>query len=361
MAAKNLKAPATTKRVPAELVLRRSAPAQSCQLVDPRPILRVEGMSPYRPTRREFLIGAGILLVLAPYGCGGLASEQREALEECEVRPVEHPLGAACVPEDPQRVVVMDGEVTFDPVVALGIDPIGAPVPNYTGGIPDHLLEQVEGAVARVGTINEPSLERIADLEPDLIIGVSKVLENGYDRLSKIAPTVATGYEDPSDWKGTLREVAGILGREEEAGRELQGYDQRVESLREDLGSRADNTTVSVVRATVLGFRYLTLNGSLPGSVIKDVGLSTPPDQDAETEEPYVELSREEIPVIEADYVFITVDEGQQTALRDLRSNPLWNDLGGAQIEVPSPSWVFGNVLTANVILDDLEKHLLGG
>ena len=310
-------------------------------------------------TRREFLIGAGSLLILAPYGCG--SAQQREVVENCEARVLEHPLGNSCVPETPRRVVVMDGEVTFDPVVALGMSPVGTPVPNYTGGIPDHLLERAEGEVARVGTFNEPSLESIANLEPDLILGVSKSLESGYDRLSEIAPTVATGYEDPSDWKETLREVARILNREGEADQLLLDYDRRVEDLRDELGGRADDTTVSVVRATDLGFRYLTLQGSLPGSVLNDLGLSTPPGQDAETDEPYVELSGEEIPVIEADYIFVTVDEGQEAALDDLRSDPLWDGLEGKKIEVLSTRWVFGNVLTANEVLDDLEEHLLGG
>ena len=238
-------------------------------------------------------------------------------------------MGSSCVPETPQRVVVMDGEVTFDPVVALGVEPVGAPVPNYTGGIPDHLLERVDGEVARVGTFNEPSLESIANLEPDLILGVSKSLESGYDRLSEIAPTVATGYEDPSDWKETLREVARILNRESEADQLLADYDRRVEDLREGLGGRVEDTTVSVVRATDLGFRYLTLRGSLPGSVLNDVGLSTPSEQDDETDDPYLELSGEEIPIIEADYIFVTVDEGQDAALDDLRSNPLWDGLEG--------------------------------
>lgn len=58
------------QEVSAELLLRHSIPAQSWQLSIPQPILRVGGMSPYRPTRRQFLIGAGSLLVLAPFGCG---------------------------------------------------------------------------------------------------------------------------------------------------------------------------------------------------------------------------------------------------------------------------------------------------
>lgn len=66
------------ERLPAELLLRHSTPAQPWQLAIPQPILRVGGMSPYRPTRREFLIGAGSLLVLAPYGCG---SESRQGGE----------------------------------------------------------------------------------------------------------------------------------------------------------------------------------------------------------------------------------------------------------------------------------------
>lgn len=55
--------------------LLASVPAESWQLTNPQPMLRVGGMSPYRPTRREFLIGAGSFLILAPFGCGGESGE----------------------------------------------------------------------------------------------------------------------------------------------------------------------------------------------------------------------------------------------------------------------------------------------
>lgn len=311
-------------------------------------------------TRRQFLIGTGSLLMLAPYGCGSLASEQREALEDCEARPVEHPLGSACVPEDPGRIVVLDADHTLDLIIALGVNPVGAAAPSYTGGIPDHLIRRVEGEVESVGTTEQPDLETIDSLSPDLMIGIAPLMESFYEDLSQIAPTVSTEFEQ-TRWKERLRRVGGILGREERVEELLMEYEARISEFREATGDRLEGATVTLTRVTDLGFRYLTFGGSFPGTVLTDAGLSQLPDQEpGEVGEPYVEISEENISILEADYIFVSVDEGQEQELENLRQNPLWNGLEGEKIQVSSNRWIFGGILTANAILDDLEEHLLG-
>lgn len=319
------------------------------------PVPKIENDS----TRKGFLIGAAGLLILAPYGCGTKAGSGDDEAASQETRAIEHALGETRVPSDPRRVVVMDGEVTLDPVVALGVDPVAAAKPNVTGGIPEQVLELVEGDLSEIGLASEPSIEKIATLDPDLIIGSPIYIESTYDRLSKIAPTVAVEFEQTA-WKERLREVGKTLGREERADQLLADYGERTASFREAMGERLDETTVTVARATELGFRYLTTDGSFPWTVLADAGLKQPPQQETgAVGEPFVEISQEKIPVLEADYVFLTVDEGHNSMIEQLKSNPLWLRLEGEKIEIPSPRWVFGSVLTANAILDDLERYLL--
>lgn len=306
-------------------------------------------------TRREFLAGAG-LIVLVP-GCGN-GGESGDEETSAETRTVEHALGETEVPVRPERLVVMDGEFTLDPVVALGLDPIGAARPDYTGEIPTPIRRRIESDLAEVGTQSEPSLERIAALEPELILGMAHQIEGIYARLSDIAPTVALNHEQ-TRWKAYLREVGDVLGRSAEARRLLEDYEARTAEITERLGSRLDELAITMARATDLGFRYLTLEGSFPGTVLREVGLKTPPEQrPGGVGEPFVEISQEEIPVLEADYIFLTVDEGSGVP-EGLESNPLWSRLEGEKARVGSSGWVFGNVLTAANILDDLEKYLL--
>lgn len=105
----------------------------------------------------------------------------------CSGRVVQHAAGISGVPKTPKRVVVLDtGEL--DSVLALGIRPIGA-VTALGTGFPSYLKGRTEG-IADVGTIQQPSLERIAALKPDLIL--TSKLRHGtlYGQLSRIAPTV---------------------------------------------------------------------------------------------------------------------------------------------------------------------------
>jgi iron complex transport system substrate-binding protein len=310
-------------------------------------------------TRREFLIGAASLLVFAPYGCGGAGGE--EGVASGETRAVEHVLGMAKVPADPRRVVVMDGEITLDPVVALGVEPVAAARPNVTGDIPEQIRDRLDGKLEKIGMASEPSIEKIATLNPDLIIGSPDYLENIHDRLSEIAPTVAV-EDEQTVWKERLHEIGTVLGREARAERLLSDYDERTRSFREAMGEKLDGITVTIARATELGFRYLTTNGSFPWTVLADAGLRQPPEQKTgAVGEPFVEISFEQIPIMEADYVFLAVDEGDNSVVEQLESNSLWRGLKGEKIAVSSLRWVFGSVLTANAILDDLEKYVLEG
>lgn len=306
-------------------------------------------------TRRDFLVGGAAALLLA--GCGG-GGEGGEA--SGETRVARHALGETEVPVRPERLVVMDGEFTLDPVVALGLDPIGAARPDFTGDIPGQIQSRIASDLARIGAQAEPNLERIAELEPELILGRAIDIEGIYDRLSEISPTVGLDYEQ-TRWKEYLREVGDVLERSAEARRLLEEYEARAAEIGERLGDRLDEITVTVARATDLGLRYLTPEGSFPGTVLREVGLKTPHEQRVgEVGEPFVEISREETPVLEAEYIFLTVDEGSGTP-EGLESNPLWSRLEGEKIRVEAGGWVFGNVLTAANILDDLEKHLLEG
>ena len=366
MTTKDLRTPTTTERARTERLLRRSTPAQSCQLATLQPLLRVASMSPHRPTRREFLIGAGSLLILAPYGCGEESSQGGDTTSgeatSGETRTIEHALGTTEVPVDPRRVIVMDGEITLDPVAALGIEPVGAAVPPVAAqDIPDQIAREIEGEMILLGSANEPNLEEAAALNPDLIIGAPELIEGVYGELSQISPTVAVAYEQ-TRWKERLRRVGAVFGRQERAESLRTEYDRRVADLRADLRDRLDEIAVTVARATDLGFRYLTVDGSFPGTVLDDVGLSQPTQQKTGSvgggdPEPYIELSFENIPTLEADYIFLLVDEGQ--SLEELKSNPLWEGLEGQKIEIPSGRWIFGNILTAKAMLDDLEEYLV--
>jgi iron complex transport system substrate-binding protein len=306
-------------------------------------------------TRREFLVGAG-LIVLAP-ACGS-DGEGGEASRE--TRTFEHAMGETEIPARAENVAALGGFI-FDSAAALGVPMAG--VSTFEGY--DYLQEAREeyDEARRLGSWDRPDIESVALVEPDLIIGELYTAEETYEELSQIAPTVVLpDYETPYDWKRYLRFVAGAAGREERARQVLADYESRIERLRDALGTALEETEVSVVRAYPDSIS-IYLEGSLCGGVLRDVGLPRPASQRGEDNA--IEISLEELEQADGDVIFLwSFSPGQEEATRQLRERPLWQRLdavkAGRMYEVGG-HWYAAGPIGANLVLDDLEKHLLDG
>ena len=135
---------------------------------------------------------------------------------------VPHKFGETTVAEEPARVVSV-GVTEQDILLELGVVPVA--VTEWYGDKPfatwpwaEELLGDAEPEV--LSTSDGFELERIAALDPDLIIGTNAGLtQKDYDLLSQIAPTVpsvegSTRYF--SSWQDQTLQVARALGREDD-------------------------------------------------------------------------------------------------------------------------------------------------
>jgi ABC-type Fe3+-hydroxamate transport system substrate-binding protein len=105
-------------------------------------------------------------------------------------RVITHAMGETIIAGTPQRVVVFSNNDYIEDVLALGVQPVGVAEPAK-------MLEQLidlpfslSNNVTDVGTDDEPNLEAVASLEPDLIIGRLDLHGRIYEDLTRIAPTV---------------------------------------------------------------------------------------------------------------------------------------------------------------------------
>ncbi|MFF4344217.1 ABC transporter substrate-binding protein [Kitasatospora sp. NPDC001540] len=274
-------------------------------------------------------------------------------------RSVKHAMGTAEIKARPQRVVVLDsGEL--DDVTLLGITPVGAVAPHLKteGGFPAYLGDKVGGA-KDVGPMNEPNLELIASLKPDLILTSKVRHEKVYDKLNAIAPTVmAETTGEP--WKSNLKLYAQALGKESEAAKALSDYEARAAKLGEEIKAKYNGTapTVSVVRF-VAGPTRLYQNASFSGVVLKDVGLARAikaPDVDKSM----LEVSPELINQADADLVFVTTsDDPSKTKQAEVQQTAVWQGLNavrnGKVFTVPDETWMSGiGVQAADRMLGDI-------
>jgi iron complex transport system substrate-binding protein len=279
---------------------------------------------------------------------------------EAAPRLVQHAMGSARVTGRPQRVVVLDtGEL--DSAVALGVKPVGAVEAIAGEGFPAYLADQVAG-VEKVGTIEQPSLEAIAALRPDLILSSKVRHEAIHDQLSRIAPTVFS-EEVGVTWKENFALHAEALGRQEEARRLSQEYDDKVTALRESLGDRVADTKVSVVRSVGDEVR-IYLKANFLGTILEDAGLPRPRPQD---EQEFSETAtRERIADLDGDVMFLSRFGDDHRLLGRLMDSPLWSRLDVVRsdrvYEVPDDLWFLGiGNLAARKVIDDLSAILVDG
>ena len=312
---------------------------------------------------------ATLLAALTMAACGGdqeateTAAAGGEGAPEsaaAEPRTVTHAAGSTEITGTPERVVVLDtGEL--DSAAALGITPVGAVEPIAGVGFPEYLAEELEG-VEIVGTIEQPNLEAIARLEPDLILSSQIRHEAIYDQLSEIAPTVFT-EEVGVTWKENFALHAEALGLTEEADRLQAEYEEQVGALREALDEDGEETEVSVVRSVGDEVR-IYLKENFLGTILEDAGLPRPEAQDkAEFSET---ATVERIPALEGDVMFLSRYGDDHRLLNRLMDNRLWDRLDVVQedrvYEVPDDLWFLGiGNLAAREVVDDLETILVDG
>lgn len=246
----------------------------------------------------------------------------------------------------PERVVVLDtGEL--DSAMPLGVKPVGAVEAIPGEGLPSYL----EGTqdIENVGTIEQPNLERIAALEPDLILSSKLRHEQIYEQLNEIAPTVFTETTGVT-WKENFELHARALGKTAEAKKVKEGYEERLEEFRNAMGDRLGDTEVSVVRF-LPGDTRIYQKESFIGTVLQDAGSPRPPSQDVD-EFAILNASEEFIPKMGGDAIFVAVyGPEEETTRQQITSDPLWQELEAVQegrvYEVSDDLWMLGIGYTA--------------
>jgi iron complex transport system substrate-binding protein len=161
--------------------------------------------------------------------------------------------------------------VQLDTAVALGQIPVGAAVLSEAAGIPKYLGEKASG-IEMVGTVTAPSVERIAALRPDLILGTESRHSALYDQLSSVAPTVFMATQtDP--WQDNVALVGRTFGMEEKSQGLLDDYKKRCGEIAEK--HKTSGKTAQLIRPRE---GILTLYGptSFAGSTLECAGFKTP-------------------------------------------------------------------------------------
>jgi len=317
----------------------------------------------YYYIKLSILVVTSFLITTACYSYSTTNLVEQD-LSPSQCRVIKHEFGESCVPVNPQRIVVTD-QVSLEALIALGIKPIGIPDTAFVASKASFLKSKIAG-ITYIGREHQYNLEKILTLHPDLIISLYGINADSYKLLSKIAPTVKFKYVH-AEWQESLRLISEVIGQEKQAEKLLTQYEQRLKKLRFALDNQLNKPKVSISRfhgqVQLPEFRS---QFSFPGSILKEVGLAMPDAQNQLIKNPddtLVILSLERIDLLDADILFVAVDPGARDLFQKYQSTSLWQTLNVVHNQqvysVDSSYWVFGSILSANAILDDLFKYLL--
>ncbi len=268
-------------------------------------------------------------------GCGSDETETSARTDRsAQPRVVEHEFGSTRVPAEPQRIVTIDSGEVMAHLLALGEEaPLaaGSYFPRSDDPWPALSAQQTEGV--ETFDRNEPPLERIAALRPDLIIGSAFYMEEIYDQLSQIAPTVGVNqFGEGGGLRTALTQVGQALGKEGRAEQVLTEFDGMVARTQQEIDNAVE--TVSVISVRPDSVRVWT-DGLVEAQLVEALGFELTPTaetfegQSVESDIDRIDISPELVSEIDGEAMIVRQlpEQEDEQALEELRDGALWRSL----------------------------------
>lgn len=323
---------------------------------------RVQNMREFRKVR-AFGGGAFILLLAIMVMLSGCNNSQKTTEAEKtsaktsnqETRTIKHEMGETEMKNTPKKIVTL--ELSFvDSLNALGIKPIGISDDNKKDMITKLVGQEMD--YTSVGTREQPNLEVISSLQPDLIIADAERHKGIYKDLQKIAPTIVlksreSTYQENLD---SFKTIAKAVNKEDAAEKRLSEHEKTIKELKAKLTVDSNMTVLpAVVRDT--SFQAHT-SSSYDGELLERMGLKNAIQQ----KQPHAEMNLEQLVEIDPDVLLLANNEGKLLT-DEWKDNPLWKDLkavkNGQVYSVDRDLWTrYRGVVSAEAIAKDTLKLL---
>lgn len=323
---------------------------------------RVQNMREFRKVR-TFGGGAFILLLAIMVMLSGCNNSQKTTEAEKtsaktsnqEIRTIKHEMGETEMKDTPKKIVTL--ELSFvDSLNALGIKPIGISDDNKKEMITKLVGQEMD--YTSVGTREQPNLEVISSLQPDLIIADAERHKGIYKDLQQIAPTIVlksreSTYQENLD---SFKTIAKAVNKEDAAEKRLSEHEKTIKELKSKLTVDSNMTVLpAVVRDT--SFQAHT-SSSYDGELLERMGLKNAIQQ----EQPHAEMNLEQLVEIDPDVLLLANNEGKLLT-DEWKDNPLWKDLkavkNGQVYSVDRDLWTrYRGVVSAEAIAKDTLKML---
>nr|WP_239541347.1 ABC transporter substrate-binding protein [Pullulanibacillus pueri] len=245
-------------------------------------------------------------------------------------------------------------------LLTLGIKPVG----TLSSELDNPFIKDKVKGIEDIGST--PSLEKVVDLDPDLIIASDK---ESYDKLKKIAPTVLIEY-GKHNVVDEMKMLGKILGKEKQSDQWLADFNAKGQKAKDDLkGVVGPNDTVSIIEIWSNkiyvygnkwgrgGYNLYNVLGFKPPQLVKENVIDN---------KPYMEVSLETLPKVAGDYIFLSVysaDGGDKRA-DEIKKSDIWKSLPavkkGHVYNINLDQFFYFDPISLEKQLEIQEKLLLG-
>lgn len=312
-----------------------------------------------------------LLLVLIVSACGGNKQEQSSSpsasaapessapasseapsqeasagtvIYESENGPVE-------IPANPQRII---GLTNAPNIISLDGKLVG--VDEWTKKNP-----LFADKTANVETVSDADLEKIIELDPDLIIAGSWM--NNLDKMSEIAPTIVYTW-GKLDYLAQQLEIGKLLSKEAETQAWIDDFTSRAKAAGDEIKAKyGENVTVSVFEYDLKDV-YVFGNNWARGTEIlyQAMGLKMPAKVEQDALEPgYYTLSQEVVPEYAGDFIVLSKNKEGNGAFLDSET---WKNIPAVKnnqvIEIDTEASSYSDPTTLEYLLDIFKKGFLG-
>jgi len=305
---------------------------------------------------KKVLVPFMLLFLLIASACGSKSVENNSSSgdekKKSETITYQSQSGPIEVPANPERVVVLSsfaGHVMALDVNIVGVDSWSKMNPRF-----EERLKDAE-------EVTDEDIEKIMELNPDLIIGLSNT--KNVDKLSQIAPTVTFTY-GKVDYLTQFLEIGKLLNKEKEAQAWIDDFKKRAQKAGEEIKAKiGENATVSVIenfdkqlyvfgdnwaRGTEILYQEMKLN--MPEKV-KEMAL----------EAGYYALSAEVLPEYAGDYLIISKNDDADNSFMETDTYKNMPAVKNNRVFVANAKeFYFNDPISLDYQLEFFTNHFLG-
>ncbi|MER2089328.1 MAG: iron-hydroxamate ABC transporter substrate-binding protein [Sporosarcina sp.] len=307
--------------------------------------------------KKYSLVVIALLVMFVLAACGGSKEESSSAdKEEKKSEPTtityESESGPVEVPADPQRVLVLSsfaGNVMALDVSLVGVDSWSKRNPRFE--------EKLEG----VEEVTDENLEKIIELDPDLIVGLSNT--KNVEKLKEIAPTVTFTY-GAVDYLTQHVEIGKLLNKEKEAQAWVDDFKTRTQQIGDDIKAEVgEDATVTVIESFDKQLYVFGDNWGRGTEILyQEMGLEMPEKvKEMALSDGYYALSAEVLPEFTGDYLIFSKHKDADNSFEETETFKNIPAVKNNQLyTVDAMEFYFNDPLTLDYQLEFFKESFLG-